>query len=65
MIKLSTDEQRVIDGAEHDGAGWVTPKGVPADIMERLAKAGLVRFWSQRWQLTPQGFARSRMSNQT
>jgi hypothetical protein len=63
MRKLSASEQLAIDGAEHDGAGWVMPKGVPAETMERLATGGLVRFWSQRWQLSPLGFALSRMFN--
>jgi hypothetical protein len=63
MNKLSSGKQRAIDGAEHDGAGWVMPNGVPAEIMERLATAGLVRFWSQRWQLSSLGFASSQMAD--
>lgn len=61
MIKLFADEQRAINGAKHDGAGWVLPDGVSADIMERLATAGLVRFWSKRWQLSSMGFEHSEM----
>jgi hypothetical protein len=62
MPDLSAAEQRTIDAAQHDGGGWVMPKDVPADLMETLAKAGLVRFWAQRWQLTRKGYACSQMS---
>jgi hypothetical protein len=63
MSSLTAAEQDALDRAEHDGAGWVMPSNVPAELMQQLATAGLVRFWARRWQLSPEGFARSSMFN--
>ena len=60
-IKLFVDELEAINKAQHDGEGWALPDGVPANLRERLAMKGMVRYWANRWQLTPAGFARSKM----
>lgn len=60
-MKLLVDEQDVIDRSEQDGNDWALPDGVSAGLRERLALKGMVRYWANRWQLTPAGFERSRM----
>ncbi|USU06871.1 hypothetical protein NF699_09495 [Sphingomonadaceae bacterium OTU29LAMAA1] len=60
-IKLFVDELEAINKAQHDGEGWVLPDGVPANLRERLTMKRMVRYWANRWQLTPAGFARSKM----
>jgi hypothetical protein len=56
-VRLPQDEQDVVDRAERDSEGWVLPIDVPAEIRSSLAGKGLVRYWQNRWQLTPLGFS--------
>jgi hypothetical protein len=56
-LRLPQDEQDVVDRAERDSEGWVLPIDVPAEIRSSLAGKGLVRYWQNRWQLTPLGFS--------
>lgn len=61
MMDLSESEQREINDAVQDIDGWALPNGTPPDLLEGLVKKGMIRFWANRWQLTPVGFARSKM----
>jgi hypothetical protein len=59
MSHVTAPEQAEIDEAWHDGEGWALQSGMPAPIRNSLEAKGLIRYWKDRWQLTPAGFARS------
>lgn len=56
-VVLSVFEQGPIDRSEHYGNGWVLPIDMTAETRAYLAWKGLVRYWQNRWQLTPLGFS--------
>jgi hypothetical protein len=57
MNKLTPAEQREIDAAQRDNDGWALPHDTPTSVLTSLKGAGLIRFWKDRWQLTPVGYA--------
>lgn len=59
MTDLTAAEQAEIDEAWHDGEGWALQSGMPAPVRQSLEAKGLARYWKDRWQLTPAGFARN------
>ena len=60
-VFISKGDQAEIDGASHDGEGWAVRSDMSAVVRDRLSGNGLIRHWKGRWQLTPEGFARSSM----
>ena len=59
-VFISRGDQAAIDGASHDGEGWAVRPDLPAGVRDRLSGNGLIRYWKGRWQLTPEGFARTK-----
>lgn len=56
-MKLPVEEQCAVDRAQRDNEGWVMPNDMTAEVRALLSKKGLIRYWQNRWQLTPLGFS--------
>ena len=57
MDELTAAERMEIVVAEYDGDGWVLDRNTPGALADQMHRKGLIRYWRDRWQLTPKGFA--------